>query len=98
MTNDEAQMTKECLMTKSELKIEPQRLLRASSLGLPSTFVLCHSSLLLPSLRRCSVTFLLLAFAFAVGCRSVRRGEPIVGPLNTIDPEVQKGHIVFQEN
>jgi mono/diheme cytochrome c family protein len=33
-----------------------------------------------------------------VGCRSVRRGEPIVGPLNSSDPEVQKGRLVFQEH
>jgi mono/diheme cytochrome c family protein len=31
----------------------------------------------------------------AIGCRSVRRGEPIVGPLSTNDPAVQHGKIVF---
>src|SRR4051794_34568929 len=31
----------------------------------------------------------------AVGCRSARRGEPIVGPLSSNDPAVQHGKIVF---
>ena len=47
-------------------------------------------------LRLCSVV--IFAVALVVGCRSVRRGEPIVGPLNSPDPDVQKGRIVFQEN
>jgi mono/diheme cytochrome c family protein len=29
------------------------------------------------------------------GCRSVRRGEPIVGQLRSSDPDVQHGKIVF---
>lgn len=31
----------------------------------------------------------------AVGCHSVRRGEPIVGALSSNDPAVQHGKIVF---
>jgi len=31
----------------------------------------------------------------AVGCRSVRRGEPIVGQLQSNDPDVQHGKIVY---
>ena len=31
----------------------------------------------------------------AVGCHSVRRGEPIVGSLSSNDPSVQHGKIVF---
>jgi mono/diheme cytochrome c family protein len=30
-----------------------------------------------------------------IGCRSVRRGEPIVGPLSSSDPAVQHGKIIF---
>jgi len=30
-----------------------------------------------------------------LGCRSVRRGEPIVGQLQSTDPDVQHGKIVF---
>ena len=41
---------------------------------------------------------LICVLAMTVGCRSARRGEPIVGPLNSVDPEVQKGRLVFQEN
>ena len=43
-----------------------------------------------------SVLLCLFALAVAVaGCRSVRRGEPIVGPLSSNDPAVQHGKIVF---
>lgn len=31
-------------------------------------------------------------------CRSVRRGEPVVGPIASPDPDVQKGQIVFYEH
>jgi mono/diheme cytochrome c family protein len=31
----------------------------------------------------------------SVGCHSVRRGEPIVGPLSSNDRDVQHGKIVF---
>jgi len=30
-----------------------------------------------------------------LGCHSVRRGEPIVGPLSSRDPAVQHGKVVF---
>jgi mono/diheme cytochrome c family protein len=30
-----------------------------------------------------------------IGCRSIRRGEPIVGPLSSADPSVQHGKIIF---
>ena len=33
-----------------------------------------------------------------LGCRSVRRGEPIVGAFQSSDPEVQRGRIVFQQH
>ena len=33
--------------------------------------------------------------AAVVGCHSVRRGEPIVGPLSSTDPAVEHGKIVF---
>jgi len=38
---------------------------------------------------------LLLCGAIFVGCHSVRRGEPIVGPLSYNDPAVQHGKIIF---
>jgi mono/diheme cytochrome c family protein len=31
-----------------------------------------------------------------VGCRSARRSDPIAGPLISSDPEVHRGHVVFQ--
>jgi mono/diheme cytochrome c family protein len=31
-----------------------------------------------------------------IGCNSVRRGEPIVGPLVNNDPAVQHGKVVYQ--
>src|SRR5947208_14529099 len=46
---------------------------------------------LLPALMLCGC---LLALVVA-GCRSARRGEPIVGPLSSSDPAVQHGKIVF---
>jgi mono/diheme cytochrome c family protein len=39
--------------------------------------------------------FALALTAAVVGCRSVRRGEPIVGSLQSNDPAVQHGKIVF---
>src|SRR2546423_15010109 len=33
-----------------------------------------------------------------MGCRSIRRGEPIVGPLVSSSPDVHRGQTVFQEN
>ena len=41
------------------------------------------------------VGILLVLLGLAAGCHSVRRGEPIVGPLKTNDPAVQHGRIVF---
>ena len=44
---------------------------------------------------------LFVACAIFVGqtaCRSVRRGEPVAGPINSPDPDVQKGQIVFHEH
>jgi mono/diheme cytochrome c family protein len=35
------------------------------------------------------------ALVMAIGCRSARRGEPIVGQLATSDPAVEHGKIVF---
>jgi mono/diheme cytochrome c family protein len=31
-------------------------------------------------------------------CRSVRRGEPIAGPLNVSDPAVERGRLAFAEH
>jgi len=39
----------------------------------------------------------LVLMGAAVGCRSARRGEPIVGPLPLERPEVQRGRIVFMQ-
>ena len=45
------------------------------------------------------LVLVLSIFAAAqMGCRSVRRGEPIVGPLASSDPQVNRGHAVFQQN
>lgn len=51
--------------------------------------------------RPINVFLLLLVSAFAaaqLGCRSVRRGEPIVGPLASSDPQVNRGHLIFQQH
>jgi hypothetical protein len=37
----------------------------------------------------------LAGIVLVIGCHSVRRGEPIVGPLSSHDPAVQHGKIVF---
>ena len=34
----------------------------------------------------------------AGGCGSVRRGEPISGPLDRSDAQTQRGHLVFQRH
>src|SRR3954454_24548445 len=48
-------------------------------------------------MRGAGYFFLVLALVMsAQGCRSVRRGEPIVGPLASTDPAVQHGKVVFQ--
>jgi len=46
---------------------------------------------------RCIACFVcsLAVAAAALGCRSVRRGEPIVGQLQSSNPAVQHGKIVF---
>ena len=47
-------------------------------------------------MRGAGYFFLVLALVMsAQGCRSVRRGEPIVGPLASTDPAVQHGKVVF---
>ena len=48
-------------------------------------------------LRQALVTLLCALLLAAVGCRSVRRGEPIVGPLPTNDPQIQRGKMVFMQ-
>jgi mono/diheme cytochrome c family protein len=45
--------------------------------------------------KRCAVLVLFALSVAAVGCRSVRRGEPIVGPLQSNDPAVQHGKVIF---
>jgi len=45
--------------------------------------------------RACVVMAVLAIGAAVVGCHSVRRGEPIVGPLSSNDPAVQHGKVVF---
>jgi len=47
-----------------------------------------------PLKRTLFLCFCALAVGCA-GCGSVRRGEPIVGPLSSSDPAVQHGKIVF---
>jgi len=49
-----------------------------------------------PKLTR-HISFLCLGASalILVGCHSVRRGEPIVGPLSSNDPAVQHGKVVF---
>jgi mono/diheme cytochrome c family protein len=42
--------------------------------------------------------FALGFFFLFCGCHSVRRGEPIVGPLRMADPEVEHGRTVFLKN
>src|SRR5690242_11621515 len=50
-------------------------------------------------LQRGRLVFSLVAIVLVgmtvAGCRSVRRGEPIVGQLQSTDPDVQHGKIVF---
>ena len=49
-----------------------------------------------PKLAKGVVLLCLCAsFLAPMGCRSVRRGEPIVGPLASSDPAVQHGKAVF---
>ena len=52
--------------------------------------------------REVSKAFLVLLLSILaagqLGCRSVRRGEPIVGPLASSDPQVNRGQVVFQQN
>src|ERR1043166_698893 len=48
-----------------------------------------------PLLKIILITACIVFAAAAIGCRSVRRREPIVGPLNSTDPAVQHGKIVF---
>ena len=45
--------------------------------------------------RRWFASFLIATIAVMMGCHSVRRGEPIVGPLRSNNPAVQHGKIVF---
>ena len=47
------------------------------------------------SARVSALVALLVVAAAVVGCHSVRRGEPIVGPLSSTDPAVEHGKIVF---
>jgi len=47
------------------------------------------------STKRSVATLLIAIAATVIGCHSVRRGEPIVGPLKSNDPAVQHGKIVF---
>src|SRR5437868_12399690 len=47
------------------------------------------------AVRRNALLFLSGIAVVLAGCRSVRRGEPIVGPLSSNDPAVQHGKIVF---
>ena len=46
-------------------------------------------------MKTISTTLLIVACA-VTGCHSVRRGEPIVGPMQ-LTPKQQRGQIVFQE-
>jgi mono/diheme cytochrome c family protein len=41
---------------------------------------------------------LLGAVTLFCGCGSVRRGEPITGPLDRSDPAVERGRLVFQRH
>ena len=45
-----------------------------------------------------SILLLTLALLFFVGCRGVRRGEPITGPLDFSTPKIQRGQIVFAQH
>jgi mono/diheme cytochrome c family protein len=47
------------------------------------------------SAKRVMMVFLCALALVPIGCRSVRRGEPIVGPLSSNDPAVQHGKVVF---
>jgi mono/diheme cytochrome c family protein len=52
-----------------------------------------------PTLNRTAGAILIAAILVGqTACRSVRRGEPVVGPITSPDPEVQKGRIVFHEH
>jgi mono/diheme cytochrome c family protein len=48
-----------------------------------------------PLVQRKLLLTLFAAALVAFGCHSVRRGEPIVGPLKTSDPDIEHGKIVF---
>jgi mono/diheme cytochrome c family protein len=52
--------------------------------------------------RRAAVPWVAILFCVVViplfGCRSVRRGEPIVGPLPVNDPAVERGRVAFAQH
>jgi mono/diheme cytochrome c family protein len=51
------------------------------------------------SWKTAALITVLAALAFAqTGCRSARRSDPIVGPLISSDPQVHRGHLLFQQH
>jgi mono/diheme cytochrome c family protein len=42
--------------------------------------------------------FLLLAMALALAACSARRGEPIVGPLSNLSPQLVRGEVAFDRH
>ena len=48
--------------------------------------------------QRLNVALLAAAVFLVLGCRSVRRGEPITGPLDRMDSRVERGQLVFQRH
>jgi mono/diheme cytochrome c family protein len=46
----------------------------------------------------CCTATLLVILLTLVGCRSARRGEPIIGPSSISDPAVARGRLVFQQH
>jgi len=51
-----------------------------------------------PWIKALPVALLGVVAAAQIGCRSVRRGEPIVGPLGSADPQINQGQVVFQQH
>lgn len=48
--------------------------------------------------RRFAKLFLLAGALLLCACHSIRRGEPITGPMQITDPEIARGRVVFLQN
>ena len=48
--------------------------------------------------KHSEILVLALALLLFIGCRGVRRGEPITGPLDTNTLKIQRGQFVFAQH